>query len=129
MFRERWEPLFYKLELLGNFGWMHGLLSCEACFFVYCVLKQIVDHSPRRYLYARTRLRLWLPRARYAKVRFNSFLQVSCSSNESVVQQERSNCIVSSIRLSVPFDWRNFALALAAPLQSFLCNFRLACEW
>ena len=33
-----------------------------------------------------------------------SFLQVSCSSNESVVQQERRNCIVSSICLLVLFD-------------------------
>ena len=37
-------------------------------------------------------------------VNVNSFLQVSCYSNESVVQQERSNCIVSSIRLSARFD-------------------------
>ena len=57
------------------------------------------------------------------------FLQVGCSSNESVVQQEGSNCIVSSIRLSVRFDWRNFALAFAAPLQSFLYNFWLDYEW
>jgi len=35
---------------------------------------------------------------------FLSFLKVGYSSNESVVQQERSNCIVSSIRLSVRFD-------------------------
>jgi len=28
-----WEPLFYKLGLLGNFGCTHGLLSCEICFF------------------------------------------------------------------------------------------------
>jgi len=27
------EPLFCKLGLLGNFGRMHGLLSCEICFF------------------------------------------------------------------------------------------------
>ena len=58
-----------------------------------------------------------------------SFLQVSCSSNESVVQQKRRNCIVSSICLSVRFDWRNFALALAAPLQSFRYNFRLDYDW
>ena len=63
------------------------------------------------------------------KVHINSFLQVSYSSNESVVQQEWSNCIVMSIRLLGRFDWRNFALALAAPLQSFLYNFRLDYEW
>ena len=34
-------------------------------------------------------------------VHVNSFLHVSCSSNETVVQQERSNCTVSSIRLPV----------------------------
>ena len=37
-------------------------------------------------------------------VHAKSFLQVSCSSNESVVQQEPSNCILSSIHLSVLFD-------------------------
>jgi len=62
-------------------------------------------------------------------IHVKSFLQVSCSSNESVIQQERSNFIVSSIRLSVRFDWRNFALWFAAPLQSFLYNFRLDYEW
>jgi len=66
---------------------------------------------------------------RKQKVHVNSFLQVSCSSNESLVQQERSNCIVSSICLSVWYDWRNFALALAAPLQNFRYNFRLDCDW
>jgi len=40
------------------------------------------------------------------------------------VKQEWNNCTVSSIHLSVRFDWRNFALALAT-LQSFLYNFRL----
>jgi len=63
------------------------------------------------------------------KVHVSSFLQVSCSSNESVVQQERSNCIVSSICLSVRFDWRNFAPALAAPLLNVRYNFRLDYEW
>jgi len=61
-------------------------------------------------------------------VHVNSFLQVSFS-NESVVQQERSSCIVSSIHLPVRFDWRNFALAPAAPLQSFIYNFPLDYEW
>jgi len=63
------------------------------------------------------------------KVHVNSFLEVICTSNESAVQQERSNYIVSSIRLSVRFDWRNFALAFAAPLQSFRYNFRLDYDW
>jgi len=63
------------------------------------------------------------------KVYVNSFLQVSCTLNESIVQQERSNCIVSLIRLSVRFDWRNFALVLAAPLQSFRKNFQLDYDW
>jgi len=63
------------------------------------------------------------------KVHVNSFLQVNCTSNESVVQQERSNCIVNSIRLSVRFDWCNFAFTLAAPLQSFRYNFRLDYDW
>jgi len=71
-------------------------------------------------------LLLWLPKV---SVHVNSFLQVSCSWNESTVQQELSNCILSSICLSVRFDWRNFALALAAPLQSFHYKFRLDYEW
>jgi len=25
----------YKIELLGNFGQMHGLLLCEVWFFLY----------------------------------------------------------------------------------------------
>jgi len=58
-----------------------------------------------------------------------SFLQVSCSSEKSVVQQERRNRIVSPICLSVRFDWCNFALALAAPLQSFRYSFRLGYDW
>jgi len=63
------------------------------------------------------------------KVHVNSFLQVRCSSNESFVQQERSNCIACSIRLTVWFEWRNFALVLAAPMQSFRYNFRLDYDW
>ena len=37
-------------------------------------------------------------------VHVNSFLQVSCSLNESGFQQQRNNGILSSIRLSVLFD-------------------------
>jgi len=53
--------------------------------------------------------------------------EVSCSSNESAVQQKWCNCIASWITLSVRFDWRNFTLALDAriPLQRFLYNFWL----
>jgi len=36
--------------------WSHVL-------FVYYVIKQIVDRAPKRYLHARTLLRLWLPKA------------------------------------------------------------------
>jgi len=36
----------------------------KSAFFVYCVIKRMGDHAPSRYFYARTRLRLWLPRAR-----------------------------------------------------------------
>ena len=56
-------------------------------------------------------------------------LQVRYSSNESVVQQERSNRIISSVLLSVRFDWRNFALAPATPLQSFLYHLPFDYEW
>jgi len=41
-----------------------GSCHVKSAFFVYCVIKRIVDHAPRRYFYARTRLRLWLPKAR-----------------------------------------------------------------
>jgi len=101
-----------------NFGRMHGLLSCEVCFFR--VLRHKADSSlcapDDNFMQGR------VCDCRYRKrdkqsVHVNSFLQVSCSSKESVVQQERSNCIVSSIRLSVRFDWRSFALALAARIS------------
>jgi len=49
-----------------------------------------------------------------------SFLQVSCSSKETVVQHKRSNCTVSAIRLSPRLDWRKFAFTLATQLQTFL---------
>ena len=32
----------------------------KSVFFVYCVIQSTADHAPRRYLYARMRLRLWL---------------------------------------------------------------------
>jgi len=61
-----------KLGLWGNFGrktWALGefCMGCsllKSTFLVYCVMKRIVDHAPRHYLYARTRLRLWLPKVR-----------------------------------------------------------------
>jgi len=37
-------------------------------------------------------------------VHVSSFLQVTSSSNERVVQQERSSCIASLIRFAVRFD-------------------------
>jgi len=46
----------------------------------------IVDRAPRGYLYTKTRLRLWLRKARTFDVR--RLLQVNRSSNESAVQQE-----------------------------------------
>jgi len=105
---------------------MHGLLSCEICFFVYCVITRVADHAPRLPLSASA---IVVTESDISKKFMLRFLQVSCSSNESVVQQERRNCIVSSICLSVRFDWRNFALALVAPLQRFLYNFRLDYDW
>jgi len=36
----------YKIGLLGNFGRMYGLLTSEACFFVYCVKQGTVDRRP-----------------------------------------------------------------------------------
>jgi len=47
------QPLLYKLGILVNFGQMHGLLSCEVFFFLYCVIKRIADHAPRPRAYAR----------------------------------------------------------------------------
>jgi len=90
-----WEPLFYKLGLLGNFGQMHGSFSCEVCFF------RVLRHNADDWSCAQT-----LPLCAFAIVVTESdksnqfmlsFLQVSCSSNKSVVQQERRNCIVNSI--------------------------------
>jgi len=64
MIRERLVTPVLLTWDLGNFGRMHRLLSWEVWFFVHCVIKRIVDHVYRRYIYARTRLRLWLPKAR-----------------------------------------------------------------
>jgi len=58
------KDLFYKLWLLENLGQVNGLLSYEVCFFRVLLHKRIVDHVPRRYLYARMLLRLWLPKVR-----------------------------------------------------------------
>ena len=119
--------MFYKLGLLGNFGRTHELLSCEICFF------RVLRHNAGGWSYAQTlplgASAIVVTESDMSKKFMLSFLQVNCSSNESVVQQERSNCIVSSIRLSVRFDWRNFALALDAPLQSFHYNFMLNYDW
>jgi len=73
-----WEPPFYKLGLLGNFGQMCGLLFCEVCFFR--VLRHKADSCSCVQTFGH------LKRDKQS-VRVNSFLQVSCSSNESVVQQ------------------------------------------
>jgi len=54
----------YKSGLLGNFGRMYGLLTNEACFFMYCVMQSTVDRAPRPYLCTKMRLRLWLPKVR-----------------------------------------------------------------
>ena len=35
----------YKIGLWGTLG-MHGLLLCKVGFFVYCVIKRIVDNVP-----------------------------------------------------------------------------------
>jgi len=46
----------------------YGLFSSEVCFFHvgYCVIQSTGDRAPwsRSYLYARMRLRLWLPKVR-----------------------------------------------------------------
>jgi len=54
----------YKIGFLGNFGWMYGLLTGKACFFVYCGMQRTVDRAPRPHLKKRMRLRLWLPKVR-----------------------------------------------------------------
>ena len=94
-----------------------GCSFVTSVFFVYCVIKRIVYREPRRYLYTKTRLRLWFSSYRKRQkqsVHVSSILQVSCSSNESAVQRELSICFACSICLSVQFDTCNVALALAA---------------
>jgi len=76
----------------------------EESFFVYCVIKRIVDHGPDVTFMQERVCDCDYRKRDEQKVHVNSFLQVSCTSNEIVVQQERSNCIVSSIRSSVRFD-------------------------
>ena len=122
-----WEPLFYKLGLLGQL-WAYAWAALLWNLFFH-----VLRHNAGGWSCAQT-LPLSAPaivvtESDISKKFMLNFLQVSCSSNERVVQQERSNCIVSSIRLSVRFDWRTFALALAAPLQSFLYNFRFDYDW
>jgi len=46
---------------LGVWGTLGGCMGCslvKSAFFVYCVIKRIVDRAPRRFLCTRTRLRL-----------------------------------------------------------------------
>ena len=58
----------------------------------------------------------------------NQFMSAvfSCYWNENAIQQEWSNCFVSSIRLLVRFDWRNFAppSPLGSPLHNFQLNYK-----
>ena len=89
-----------KIGLLGNFGRMYlGCSPMKSVFAVHCVIKRILDRAPWRYPNKRTRLRLWLPKARKVLSRFSSFLQVSRSSRKNALQQEWINCTVSSLPL------------------------------
>ena len=110
---EGWEPLFYKLGLLGNFGRMYGLLSCEICFF------RVLRHNADDWSCAQTlplcASAIVVTESDISKKFMLSFLQDSCSSNESVVQQERRNFIVSSICLSVRLT--DVTLHLRSPLH------------
>jgi len=81
-----------------------GCFLVNYAFFVYCVKKRIVDHAPRRYIYAKNASAIVVTTSEISNQFMCSFLQVSCSSHESAVKQERSNCIVSFFRLSVRFD-------------------------
>jgi len=47
----------------------------KSAFFVYCVIQRRVDRAPRRYLYTRMRLRLWLLKA----IKVNQFMLAAFS--------------------------------------------------
>jgi len=55
------------------------LLSSKVCFFVYCVIQNTVDSTPRRYLYTRMRLSLCLSKVRMVNKYVSNFLQVGHS--------------------------------------------------
>jgi len=66
----RWHPSTcikndYKIGLLGEL-WADVWFALQRSlfFFVYCVIQGTVDRAPRRYLYTRMRLRLWLSKMR-----------------------------------------------------------------
>jgi len=81
-----------------------GCSLVKSACFVYCIIKRIVGHAPRPCFMQERVCDCGYRKQDKQSVHVNSFLQVSCSSKESVVQRERSSCIVSSIRLSVRFD-------------------------
>jgi len=68
---------------LGFCGTLGVCMVCslvKTIFFVYCVIQSTVDRAPRRYLYTRMRLRVWLQKVRKVKsVYVSSFLQVGRS--------------------------------------------------
>jgi len=102
MVRERFvTPVVQKWAfVLGNFGRMRGLLSCEVCVF------RVLRHKVNSCSCAQT-----LPLCKNAspivvtesEISYLFLLKVF---SKSVVfeRQERSNCVASSIRLSVRFD-------------------------
>jgi len=51
---------------LGFWGTLGRCMGCsrEVCFFLYCVIKRILDRAPKRFLCTRPRLRVWLLKAR-----------------------------------------------------------------
>jgi len=55
-------------------------------------------------------------------VHVSSFLQVSCSSIESAIQQELTNCIAISIHLSLRFDWLKFCTCTCARRSDLHCR-------
>jgi len=81
-----------------------GCSLVKPVFFVYCVIKGKVNHAPSPDVtFMQERICDCVHRKRDKQsVHVNSFLHFSCSSNNSVIQQEQSklykfNSLVSSV--------------------------------
>ena len=114
-----------KLNCWGTLGRCTGCSYVKSGSFCTFVLRYKAD---RIYIQEHVCACVYRKREKQS-FHVNNYLQVSCSSNKSVVQRERSNCTLSTIPLSVRFvvTW-HLRSPLGFPQQSFLYKVRLY-EW